>query len=229
VIRLHVFPTRWDFNPSPFCLKTETYFRLASLPYEPVPTLPIRAPRGKLPYITDGSEVITDSGNIIDHVKRRHGDPLDQALTDAQRAQGHVLRRVAEESLYFVLVYARWIDEAGWRAMKPAFFAGMPPVVRDAVATFARRGVRRILHNQGIGRRPPPEIYAMGDADLAALAAVIPPRGFAVADRPTSYDAALYGLLANIIAAPVETPLTAIARRHPTLVDYVERVRAWGR
>jgi glutathione S-transferase len=226
VIRLYVFPTTWDINPSPFCLKAETYCRLAKVPYEAVPTLPFGAPRGKLPYLTDGGERLPDSGHIIEHLKRRLGDPLDGGLDAGQRAVGHLVRRTVEESLYFVLVYARWLDPAGWARMKPVFFGGVPPVVRDVVAALARRGVRRTLHYQGYGRHTPDEIYALGDADVEALAATIRPNGFAVADHPTSYDASLYGVLANIIAAPIETPLAERARRHQALVDYVERVRA---
>lgn len=226
MIRLHVFPTKWDFNPSPFCLKAETYCRLAKVPYEAVPTLPFGAPRGKLPFITDGGERVPDSGHIIEHLKRRAGDPLDGQLDAAQRAQGHLIRRTVEESLYFVLVYARWIDPVGWGRMKPVFFGRFPPVARDAIAALAQRGVRRTLHYQGYGRHTPDEIYALGDADLEALATTIVPHRFAVTDRPTSYDASLYGILANIVAAPIETPLADRARRHAALVDYVERVRA---
>lgn len=226
MIRLHVFPTRWDINPSPFCLKAETYCRLAKVPYETAPTLPFNAPRGKLPYVTDHGERVPDSGHIIEHLKRRYGDPLDGPLDEGQRAVGHLIRRTVEESLYFVLVYARWLDPVGWGRMKPVFFGGFPPVARDGIAAWARRGVRRTLHYQGYGRHAPDEIYALGDADLEALAATIAAHRFAVADHPTSYDASLYGLLANIIAAPVETPLADRARRHPALVDYVEKVRA---
>jgi glutathione S-transferase len=225
VIRLHVFPTEWDFNPSPFCLKAETYCRLAKIPYEAVPTLPFKAPRGKLPFLGDGNANIPDSGLIIEHLKRRHGDPLDRDLDVAQRAQGHLIRRTVEESLYFVLVYARWLDPAGWRLTKPLFFGGVPPVLRDAVAALARRGVRRTLHFQGYGRHAPDEIYALGDADLEALATTIAAHRFAVVDRPTSYDATLYGVLANIIVAPMATPLSERARRHGALVEYVERMR----
>ena len=122
LMRLHVFPHVWEVNPSPFCLKVETYCRLAGIATGSVPALPFRAPRGKLPFLEDGRERIPDSGLIIEYLKGRFGDPLDGGLNARQAATGHLLRRTCEESLYFVLVYSRWIDPEGWRVARPAFF-----------------------------------------------------------------------------------------------------------
>jgi glutathione S-transferase len=226
MIRLHVFPHQWDFNPSPFCLKVETYCRLAGIAMTSVPALPFRAPRGKLPFLEDGRERIADSGLIIEHLKRRFGDPLDGALDASQAARGHLLRRTCEESLYFVLVYSRWIDPDGWKVAKPAFFGSLPPLARDAVAAIARNGVRRALYAQGYGRHTREGIYAIGAADLAAIAVTIAGHAYAVSVAPTSFDATFYGILANILTAPVDTELKRQARRHPELVAYVERMQS---
>ena len=225
-MRLHVFPHAWEVNPSPFCLKVETYCRLAGIATASVPALPFRAPRGKLPFLEDGRERIPDSGLIIEYLKGRFGDPLDGGLNARQAAMGHLLRRTCEESLYFVLVYSRWIDPEGWRVARPAFFGSMPPLVRDAVAAMARRGVRRALDAQGYGRHTRDGIYAIGAADLDAIAIAIMGQAFAVSDAPTSFDATLYGILANLLTAPVENELTRRARRLPELVAYVERMRS---
>ena len=226
LIRLHVFPDPWGLNPSPFCLKAETYCRLAGVPYRRVVTLPVRAPRGKLPFIEDAGMRVADSGVIIEHLKRRFGDPLDGALDDGQRAIGHLIRRTCEESLYFVLLHARWIDAAGWQAIRPAFFGSLPPLLRDAVAWSARRGVRQALYGQGYGRHGAAGLRVLGAADLTALATVLADRPFALGARPTSTDATLYGLLANILDAPVPTSLAEEARHQPVLAAYTARMRS---
>jgi glutathione S-transferase len=225
-MRLHVFPHQWDFNPSPFCLKVETYCRLAGIAITNVPALPFRAPRGKLPFLEDGGARIPDSGLIIEHLKRRFGDPLDGALDARQAAIGHLLRRTCEESLYFVLLYSRWIDSEGWRVVKPVFFGSLPPLARDAAAAMARRGVRGALYGQGYGRHTRDGIYAIGAADLAAIAVAIAGQAYAVSNAPSSFDATLFGVMANILTAPVDTELARQARRHPELVAYVERMRS---
>ncbi|MEJ0002768.1 MAG: glutathione S-transferase N-terminal domain-containing protein [Pararobbsia sp.] len=43
------------------------------------------APRGQLPYLVDGDQVIGDSDAIIAYLKSRYGLPIDAGLTDAQR------------------------------------------------------------------------------------------------------------------------------------------------
>ena len=226
MVRLHGFAPAWGINPSPFCLKLETYCRLAGIPFSPVVTLPFSAPRGKLPFIEHDGKRIPDSGLIIDYLKKRFGDALDAGLTPEQLALGQLIGRSCEESLYFVLLYSRWIDPVGWNAIRPVFFGSLPVGMRDLVAAIARRGIRRALFMQGYGRRPADEVYALGAADLSALATLAARQAFAVSDRPTSFDATLYGLLANIISAPVETALKAEALRHESLIAYVERVRA---
>lgn len=225
-LRLHVLPDPWGLNPSPFCLKVETYCRLAAIRFDPVVTLPLRAPRGKLPFIEHEGKRIPDSGLIIAYLKQHFGDPLDADLHPEQRATGHLIRRVCEESLYFVMLHARWMEPSGWNVVKPLFFGAIPPVLRDGVAALARRGIRRALYGQGYGRYSLNEIHALGAADLSAIDAVLSRQSFAVSDRPTSYDAAVYGLLANIVDAPVETVMKAEALRHASLVKYVERMRS---
>ena len=63
MIRLHQFPPLWGLSSaSSFCLKLETYLRMAGLDYEvAVETNPGKAPKGKLPYIEDGNRYFKDN------------------------------------------------------------------------------------------------------------------------------------------------------------------------
>ena len=78
MIKLYQFKPAWGLpNPSPFCMKVETYLRMAGLPYEAINgALPFKAPKKKLPYIEDGTQLIADSGFILEYLKATHGDPL---------------------------------------------------------------------------------------------------------------------------------------------------------
>lgn len=226
MITLHQFPPAWGINPSPFCLKMEVFFRLARADYRVVQTLPFLAPKGKLPFITDEGRRIADSAAIIAHMKAAHGIDLDAQLSEAQRALAHLLRRTIEESLYFVLLHARWIDETGWSAVRPAFFGSMPPGMRHTVPHLIRRGIARTLRAQGYGRHGQDEIYALGIADLDAIAATITTDGFAVADRPSTVDATLHAFLVSILDAPIDNALKRHAASLAPLVDYKARMVA---
>ena len=224
MIELHQFRRAWGLNPSPFCLKVETYCQLAGIPYKSVPGLPFKAPRGKLPFIVDGSQRIADSGLIFDHLRSNPAWDLDAGLDARQQAMGHLLRRTCEESLYFTVVYSRWIDDAGWAVAGPEFFRGLPPLMRALIPPRMRKKVGGQLHQQGYGRHGRDEVYAIGAADLAALAVFLADHVFAVTDRPTSVDATVYALLKSILGPPLDSPLKQAVLASPVLTDYVLRV-----
>ena len=70
MLKFYQFERKWGSpNLSPFCCKTETYLRMADIEYKIKMTLPPEAPKGKLPYIEDGDEVLADSGFIALHLK----------------------------------------------------------------------------------------------------------------------------------------------------------------
>ena len=116
----------------------------------------------------------------------------------------------------------RWIDEAGWQTLRPAFFGRLPAPVGTFVAGHFRRRVRRMLKLQGLGRHRPDEIYAMGRADLEAVADFLGDRPFLLGEQLTSIDAVAYAFLANVIYLPFETELKRAALGFPTLVTYCE-------
>lgn len=106
MIKLHQFAPAFGLpNASPFCMKVETWLRMAGLPYERVNSGDVlRAPKGKLPVIDDDGTRVADSSFIIDYLKARCGDPLDAALTSRQRALAVALQRLFKDSLYWALL-----------------------------------------------------------------------------------------------------------------------------
>ena len=94
MITLYQFPPAWGLpNASPFCMKVETYLRMCNLPYTTVNVLnPAKGPKGKLPYITDGSNIVADSGLILDYLKKSTAMPwmhASAALSARRRWRGN--------------------------------------------------------------------------------------------------------------------------------------------
>jgi glutathione S-transferase len=217
------FPDLWGRNVSPFGLKLEAWLRLADIPYTVQPTTDLRkAPKGKLPYIRDEGRLIGDTTLIIEHLKESRGIDPDAGLSDRDRAEALALQRLFEDHLYFVMVYSRWIDEAGWATLAPAFFGRLPAPVRGLAASYLRRRVRRTLQLQGLGRHRPNEIYAMGRQDLQAVADHLGDRPFLTGEQLTTIDAVAYGFIANILYVPFETELKRMLEDLPTLVTYCD-------
>lgn len=229
MIRLHIFPARLRGtpNPSPFCIKLETVLRLASVPHEIVyATNPAKAPKGKLPFIELEGERIGDSALILERLRERLGIDLDRELSDSERAQSHMIQRMLDERLYWVLVHSRWIEEANWPVVQKGFFGGMPFPLSRIVSAMARRQVRAALHAQGTGRHSAEEIYELGAADLAALAALLGEREFFFANTPSVADAACFAYLVSILGPDLDSPLKEAALRHANLVRHMERMHA---
>jgi glutathione S-transferase len=228
MIKLYQFAPAFGLpNASPFCMKVETYLRMAGLPFElDSGANPLKTPKKKLPTIDDGGTLVADSTFIIDHLKARYGDPLDAALTAPERAVATAFQRLFEENLYWALVHTRWADDADWPKTSAAFFGGMAPPLRWFVPALARRGLLSELHGQGMGRHSVAEIHAIGCRDVSAIADFLADKPYMLGAQPTSLDATAYAFLANLLWAPFDTPIQRHAQARPTLQAYCQRMKA---
>ena len=102
MIKLYQFHPVWNLpNTSPFCMKLETYLRMAKIPFEIVRVSdPRKCPKGKLPYIRDNETIISDSDFIINYLQQKYGDSLDNHLNQEEKAIALALQRMLEEHLY---------------------------------------------------------------------------------------------------------------------------------
>lgn len=228
MIRLHQFaPAFGLLNASPFCMKLEVYLLLAKLPYEAVNDGNVmKAPLGKLPYIEDQGRRVADSSFVIDYLKQTYGDPLDAGLSAEQRAVATAFQRLFEENLYWAVVHTRWVDPVGWARTKVAFFGALPVPLRWLVPPLARRGIVSEMRGQGMGRHGEAEIYAIARRDVDAVADFLADKPYMLGATPTSLDATAYAFLANLLWAPVESPIRQHAAGRPTLQAYCQRMKA---
>ncbi len=214
-------------NLSPFCMKLETYLRMAEIEHSVVAIKNLKAsPTGKAPYVDIDGQVITDSGLIIQHLERTHGHRVDGKLTLAQRAESLALQRMMEEHLYWVMVYMRWVDPQTRGAWRPYLkeFLGLPGFLTPFIARASEKGIMKGLRSQGVGRHPPEVIWQAGIADVQALAHWLGNREWGCNDAPSSFDACLSAFVGNILMTPWDNPLRAATRKHTNLVAHFVRV-----
>jgi glutathione S-transferase len=225
-IKLYEFPAGFDMPTfSPFGLKLEAYLRIAKIPYERVyEPNPAKGPKKKIPFIVDGDVKMGDSQLIVEHLVQTRGDSVDGHLSPEARAQGHAIRRMVEEGLYFVNVNQRWLDDEGWAVVGPVFLGFLPALVRVTVAPLIRSSVRKHLYGQGIARHSPEEIAAMGEADVRALSLLLGDKPFFLGDRPTSVDAGVYGITHGMHKIPLNEPVSGLIRELPNLAAYDQRM-----
>jgi len=227
MIKLYQFPAVWNLpNASPFCMKLETYLRMANLPYEVINVKdPRKAPKGKLPCISIDGEKIADSSFIIAHLQKTYNITLDNHLNATQKAQALTMRRLIEEHLYWAIVYSRWIDEKNWPTTNKVFFANLPAPMKYLVPFIVRKITQRALYEQGMGRHTQEQIYQLAVDDLQALNVLLGQQQFFFGDEPSSIDASAYAFLANILQSPIASPLQNYVKSQTSLVNYCARMK----
>lgn len=214
-------------SPSPFCIKLETWLRMASFAYEARADYnPLRAPRGQAPYVTleDGS-VVADTHQIIKVLSSRPAVTLDRWIGGKERATTVLVQRTVENHLYSAILYTRWHDEAGFGVLKQTYFGGSYAPVRWTLPHIARRKVLGRLHAEGTSREPAAEILAGAEEDLDALQFTLGDRPFFCGEKASTADAVVYGGIAGIHLGPFPGPLQDAVRARPKLVKFVERMR----
>ena len=229
MIALYQFPPAWGLpSMSPFCMKLETYLRMAGIPFESIPVSdPRKAPKGKLPYIEDDGKSVADSGFIIEYLGARFGIDLDSGLNGAERAMFHAVRRMIEEHLHWnAIVHARWADAENWRQVRAVYFATVPALIRPLVSGLARRAVMRDMRGHGVGRHGAEEVAELGRQDLSALSALLGDRDFLTGPQPTTVDATAFAFLAHILWVPVDSSPKVHGQALVNLSAYCGRMKS---
>lgn len=211
-------------NMSPFCLKLETYLRMAEIPYKARGGDPRRAPTGKIPYIRDDGKLIGDSGLIIEYLKNKHGDALDSHLSPQEAASMHAMRRMIEEFTFFCMAWSRWTQPDSWAHLQAFFKKLLPPVVGNLIIKAIRNDFKKAVYKQGVGRHSKETIEGFAKSDLKAISDFLGNKKFMMGERPTSLDATAYGFLANILWVPWEEEAKRYAKSLPNLEAYCARM-----
>lgn len=211
-------------DPSPFVTKTEVQLQMANLPYRKVFAIPPEAPKGKLPWIEDAGEVVCDSTFIRAHLERKYGIDLDAGLDTRQRAEAWAVERLAEDHLYWAMVWFRWVDPANFAKGPAHFVDAAPAAMRERLRADMQAAKQNELHAQGLGRHSPEQIAALGTRSIDALAVLLGERIHLFGDRPHAADAIAFSVLAAILTPFFDSPLRAAAGRHANLVAYVARM-----
>lgn len=215
------------YSYSPFCAKLEAWLGLSGVEYTRRGADPRKSPTGKIPYADLDGELIADSQRIIDRIIARDGDRLDADLDPTQRATGRMVRRTLEEATYFAVVRARWLTPDGFAFVREQILDPfVPRLLRPLVYPKIQRDLRKVMHNQGIGRYPLDEVHRMAIADFAALEGLLADRPFVLGDRPTSVDATAYGWVGCVASSTYRDPTIDYVQGSKTLTAYRERMAA---
>ncbi len=234
-ITFYKFGEKWGLpDPSPFCVKLESFMRLNDIPFtlgefDMKSTLG-KAPKKKMPFIVfDDAQRMGDSSLIIRHLSQQNNINMEADLSPVQQAQAHAFRRMLDESTYFCLLYARWVDDNGWKTFKPAFFGdtGMPNFLVNIISGKIRKDVTAKIYGQGIARHTKEDIYTHGMQDIEALSNLLgSDEWFFGGKKPSLLDIWAHAFISSLIRAPFHDALSENTRKIDNLVAHTDRFDA---
>ncbi len=207
---------------SPFCLKMETYLKVADVPYENKLTVSMAgSKKKKMPMILDQGELVEDSTLIIEHLSQKHGVDLDKHLTAEQRAVSKAFQWLCEKSLVDIVVHFRWVDQDNWPKFREVIFRGAPWLVKATVANIMAKSIKRTLHKHGMGRFTDAEKLKILDDNLMAISDYLGNKKFFFGDQVSTIDVTLYSFLVQVDPRGVVRQFEGVLGKYPNLEKYV--------
>lgn len=213
------------FNLSPFCEKLFTYLRLAKVPYRMGRIRMHQNPKGKFPYVRIDGQFLGDTERIIQKVNTVFRVDLFAGLTEEQHTLGRLLTRSLEEASYWTMVSLRYGNDESFRHYRAYFLKFLPKWGARMFMWKVRRKMLAAATAQGVHRHSRPEVVDIIRRDFAMYANILKRHPFAVGDKVSGYDAVLFGFLVNAAEVPWESEEKTIARSHPEIMAYLQRMR----
>ncbi len=208
---------------SPFCLKLETYFKIAKVPYENKLTVSTaKSKKKKMPMILDDGQLIEDSTFIIEHLKNKHGIDLDQHLTIEQKAISESFQWLCEKNLLDIVVWFRWTDEKNWPKFREILFHGAPWLIKATVANSMAKSIKKTLYKSGIGRFTDEEKLQILNKNLSAISNYLGHKKYFFGDQVSTIDTIIYSHLVQVEPRGVVAQFEGLLEKYPNLKKYVQ-------
>jgi glutathione S-transferase len=222
--------TLYTFGPyfgmpdgSPFCIKAEVLLKMSGLPYRLDHGGFMKAPKGKQPYIVDGSTTVADSTFIRWHLEQAHGIDFDTGLSAEQKAAGWAIEKLCEDNIYWGIVRDRWMNDTNFDKGPRQYFDKAPALLRPLIIAKTRRNVKANLHGQGLGRHSVADGERIVAHGIGALSALIGDKPFLMGDTPCGADATVFAWAVGLLCPHFDGPTHRAALSHANLVAYRDR------
>lgn len=219
-------------SSSGFCQKLETFLKFSGISYEVGETVPMKAPKGKVPFADikhDKKTVTISDSHFIIRYLIENGlikDPDTVAgLTSAQKGESRAWQAYIEELLYSAIVRDRWYIDENYAVTTKEIFGSVAWPVQPIISWYFRRRVIKSIWNAGMGRHSQEEAQSLQREAFEALEARMSGHlYFHDSERPTSIDLIIYAFLANTLATSGNPYWTDMVLRSRTLLAFTKRM-----
>jgi glutathione S-transferase len=208
---------------SSFVSKARVLLKMADVPHQLAKGDFQKAPKGKIPYIDDAGQLLGDSTFIRWHLEQKYGVDFDKGLSAADKAVAWSFEKMADEHLYWAIVYARWMNPDNFAKVSKVIFADIPPLLRPVLIPVIKKKVRANIMGHGMGRHTADEVWRLAAADLKAISDQLGDKPWLMGKEPCGADAAVWSTVLGCLCPYFETPLRTATEQHPNLQAYAGR------
>jgi len=197
---------------SPFGLKLESWLAMNNIPYENVYTMEF-SEKGQIPYVEFNGSQIADSNIIMEKLGEVFKVDCDAVLSDFDKAVGHSVLTMVENHTSkggFLWRYGYHNDEF---MDKMWVYFNANSFIRWVMSMTFPAWLRLKLYFHGINRHPIEVVSKMTFKDLKAISNIMQSGGVEKkrpylfnTEKPTSFDCALFGHLAQFLYIPMDFP-----------------------
>ena len=227
MIKLYGFGEKFGLvDASPFVVKVDLFLRVSALTYEPIADFKSlkKSPKEKLPFIEDDGIKIGDSSFILKYLSKKHDIQLDTKLSDEQKATAYLYTKALDDSLYWCLMYSRWVSADTWPLLRLAFFSDLPRVLKFIVPSLVKKNVIKSLHLQGLGRHSHNELLGLTDTLMHSLSDVLAENDYFFGDTISNFDIVAYAHLCQFISVNFDNEFNLLAKKYNNLVNFCQRI-----
>ncbi|CAE1248533.1 MTX [Acanthosepion pharaonis] len=230
-IELDIWHGDWGLpTVEPKCLAVLTYCKFSGVPVIVRKTgNPLKSPSGELPVLRHGNEIQGTTEDILNYL-REHQWGCDNKLSNIQCADTIAFCSLLEEKLLPAILHLWWIDGKNYIDLtRPGFAKASPFPLNFILPGNMRRKARLRIYSKNGENVTDGEvdlrIYKDAKQCLNLLSKKLGNAPFFFGDRPSSFDAFVFGYLAPIMKAPLSNnQLQSHLLACPNLTHFCKRI-----
>ncbi|KAI6214264.1 hypothetical protein M3Y94_00246900 [Aphelenchoides besseyi] len=215
---------------SPYCLKLETWLRMAEIAYHNVDNqFKYVSYKDQVPFVELNGRQIADTNFIITELSRIFGVEIDGHLDEREIADFRAYSSLIEDSLAWSCAYYR-SHNISFLATEDGLinhFQGFRKFMfRTLGMAKLKRSYRQRCRAQGIGRNSVSEVEVITKNNLKALSVFLGNKPFMMGEQSCSLDATAFGHLCMFIYTPTNRDIQQyIETECRNLMDFVRNMK----
>ncbi|VDK88768.1 unnamed protein product [Onchocerca ochengi] len=198
LVYLYQFP-RMKYVPtmSAFCLKMETWLRMADIQYENICSWTVRSLEGTLPFLEYNGKEYPDSALAIrDMTAIFSKETMENHLNNEQKATARAFEAMAENSLGMANTYFRLVEhiDDAIQYLPDNAFGILTPLWKFLFMKMMAFKIKKRMPLFPIGKHSRDEIVNIANDDLKAISSYLGNKHYFTGFKPTRGDIGQIGI-----------------------------------